>query len=147
MPRRIGGQAMITDEMVKAAKAVAYARPINDILYNPADDAMRLALEAVAPMILTATAPPLPWSDAQMRLMGGEMTSQEIRTVRAFAPMIRAAALEEAAAYCAKTEMAHVVISTGPFAGYVAIDDLGGQRNSHSGHGYAAAIRAMKDSK
>jgi hypothetical protein len=41
--------------------------------------------------------PTPPWSDAQMRQIGGEMTAQEIRTVRAFAPIIRKAALEEAA--------------------------------------------------
>jgi hypothetical protein len=57
----------------------------------------RAALEAVAPIIRSASAPPPPWPDAQMRQMGGEMTAQEIRAVRAFAPMIRKAALEEAA--------------------------------------------------
>jgi hypothetical protein len=60
-------------------------------------DAMRAAIEAVAPMIFAQAVPPLPWTDAQMRQMGGEMTAQEIRAVRAFAPMIRKAALEEAA--------------------------------------------------
>jgi hypothetical protein len=49
-----------------------------------------------------------PWTADQMRLMAGEMTAAEIRAVRAFAPLIvaaaapgiRKAAMEEAAREC-----------------------------------------------